>query len=157
MVTMRTFRTAVILSGAVALTVAAGCNKDEQAAATAEQQAVSPIQEASRPMTVTGCLRAGDAAGTYVLTTDRSTTGEPTATYQLVGTDGADLSDHVGRRVEARGVLDAQQQVTTRSTTDPAPNATATSGTPTVATTTQLNLRRLEVREVRQVEGSCEM
>ncbi len=149
-------RTAVIFSGVVALTTAAGCSRDEKIPATAEQQAASPVQEASHPMAVTGCLRTGDAAGTYVLTTDRSTTGEPTATYQLVGAEGADLSGHVGHRVEARGILNAQQQVTTRSTTDPAPNPTATSGTPTVSTATQLNLRRLEVHEVRQVEGSCE-
>ena len=65
------------------------------------------------------------------------------------------LRDHIGRQVEVSGILNAQQRIATRSTTDPAPTATGTAGTPEVSTTTQLDIKRLDVQRVRPVGDEC--
>ena len=150
-------RAAMICAALTVPLAGVACNraKDDTPAA-AEKQAVSPEQRTAAPMTVSGCLRAGDAADTFVLTTAQTATGEPTATYQLVGLDGVNLRDHVGRHVEVQGILNAQQQVASQSSTDRAPNATGTSGTtPTVSTTTDLKIRRLDVQQVKAIEKEC--
>jgi hypothetical protein len=90
-----------------------------------------------------------------VLTAGRTSTGEQTATYQLHPTDGVILAEHVGKQVEVSGVLRAQQEVKTRSSTEPADKATGTAGTPTVSTTTELEVKQLNVQKVRPVEGNC--
>jgi hypothetical protein len=70
--------------------------------------------------------------------------------------DGVNLRDHVGRQIEVQGILNAQQQVASRSTTDPAPNATGTScSTPSVSTTTNLKIRRFDVQQVKSVGKEC--
>ena len=150
-------RAAVLCAALTLPFVGAACGRgNDQNQAAAEKQAVSPEQRTASPMTVSGCLRAGEAADTFVLTTAQTATGEQTATYQLVGLDGVNLSEHVGHRVEVQGVLNAQQQVASRSTTDPAPNATGTSGsTPTVSTATNLQIRRLDVQQIKSVGEEC--
>jgi hypothetical protein len=147
---------------AVAVTSAA-CNRgEERAGATAEKQAVSPVQQVNQPTTVVGCLRAGAATDTYVVTSEKKETGEMPATYELIGSGGANLAELAGQRVEVSGTLEARQQVATRSTTDPAPNAgerpeaTGTGGTPAVSTTTKLDIKRIEVQGVRAVGGECQ-
>ena len=45
--------------------------------------------------TVTGCLKAGEAANTYVLTTSRTADGTAPATYQLTGAYDLDLQHGV--------------------------------------------------------------
>ena len=138
-----------------ALTVAPACNRGEDAVATAEKESASQVQSPNQTVTVVGCLRAGEASETFVLTTPRSTTGDPAATYQLVGADEVNLRDHIGRQVEVSGILSTQQRLSTRSTTDPAPNPTGTAGTPEVSTTTQLDIKRLDVQRVRAVGDEC--
>ena len=140
----------------VIVAAAAACNRSERVPA-AESQTATPVQTANQPTTVTGCLRAGEASDTYVLTTAKSATGEQTATYHLQPADGVSLAEHVGRQVEVSGVINAQQEVTTRSTTQPAGKATGTTGTPTVSTSTELDIKRLNVQQVRRIEGSCPM
>jgi hypothetical protein len=148
---------AAILCAALMVPLTAACNRStDETGAAAEKQAVSPEQRTATPMTVSGCLRAGDAADTFVLTAGQAAPGEQSATYQLVGLEGVNLRDHVGHRVEVQGVLNAQQQVASRSTTDPAPNATGTSGgTPSVSTETELQIRRLDVQQVKSVGEEC--
>jgi hypothetical protein len=106
-------------------------------------------------MTVKGCLRAGDASDTFVLTAAKTATGDQTATYQLQAMQGVSLAEHVGRQVEVSGVMVAQQEIASRSTTQPANKAAGTSGTPTVSTSTELDIKKLNVQEVRRIEGSC--
>jgi hypothetical protein len=145
----------VVLAAALAVTA---CGREEPAAPAATMATQSPEQDVNLPATVTGCLRAGDAENTFVLTTAQAAEGEPTATYHLVGTGGVDLNDHIGRRVEISGVVRSRQDVATRSTTDPAPRATGTGGeTPAVSTSTHVALKQLDVREVRRLDGECEM
>jgi hypothetical protein len=133
---------------------ASACNRGDRTPAT-ESQSATPAQTVNAPTTVTGCLRAGDAPDTFVLTVARTTATEQTATYQLHPLGGLKLAEHVGRQVEVSGVLRAQQEVTTRSTTTPAAKATGTAGTPTVSTTTELDIKELNVQQVRPVQGGC--
>ncbi len=130
------------------------CNRKEPAPAT-ETQTATPVQSANSPTTVTGCLRAGDASNTFVLTAARSATGEQTATYQLYPVDGVQLAEHIGHQVAVTGVLRAQQEIQSRSTTDPAGKPTGTAGTPTVSTATALDIKQMNVQQVRATEGEC--
>jgi hypothetical protein len=108
-------------------------------------------------MTVTGCLRAGEASDTYVLTQDASNTGaQKTANYQLVGAKSVDLRQHIGERVQVTGVLAKQQEVATRSTPTQEDKATGTTGKPTVQTETQVDMRTLQVSSVNPQGGKCE-
>ena len=139
-----------------ALLTVTGCNRGKNVPA-GESQAATPVQTTNSPTTVKGCLRAGDAAGTYVLTADRSASGEQTATYQLQAAANVPLAEHVGKQVEVSGTLTAQQEIATRTlpqSQKPA-DAAGTSGRPTVSTATELNVRRLEVSHVRHLGPNC--
>ncbi len=147
-------RFALAAAVAAALVIpCAGCNRGENTAPVAETQTQSPTRAANQPMTVTGCLRAGEAADTFVLTTS----GTDVATYNLVSREGVNLADHVGHQVEVNGILVAQQQTTSRSDaradTD---RATGTAGgTPSVATRTTVDIRQFEVNTVRPTGQDC--
>ena len=139
-----------------ALLTVIGCNRGKTVPA-AESQTATPVQSTNSPMTVQGCLRAGDAAGTYVLTAARSATGEQTATYQVHAAPNVPLAEHVGKQVEVSGVITTQQAVTTQAMPQPAkPADTAgTSGRPTVSTATELNMRRMDVQQIRHLGPNC--
>jgi hypothetical protein len=102
-------------------------------------------------MTVTGCLRAGEAAETFVLTTS----GTDVATYNLVGVEGVNLHDHTGKQVEVNGVLVAQQQTASRAAAPADDKATGTAGTPSVETRTTVDIRQIEVNSIRRTGGDC--
>lgn len=138
----------------IAVAAATACNRKEPAPA-AETQTATPVQTANAPTTVTGCLRTGDASDTFVLTAARSTSGEQTATYQLHPADGVKLAEHVGQQVAVTGILRAQQEVQSRSTSQPAGKATGTAGTPTVSTSTELEIKQLNVQQVKPVGEKC--
>jgi hypothetical protein len=141
----------------VASTLAAGCNRDEPEAPPAQAQSAT-TSPASQPTTVTGCLRAGDAENTLVLTTAQTVDGTPAATYHLSGSAGVNLKDHIGKRIEVSGVIDQQSRVATREPAQPADDkATGTAGTPTVQTGTQLTVERLDVTSVKRADGDCEL
>ena len=151
-------QTHVNLAAALVLSIAAaGCGSDpEVPPATSETQA---SRQSNQPTNVTGCLRAGDAANTFVLTT-AATTGDASipATYHLTSTGNLNLQDHVGKRVEVAGVVEAQSDIATRETPQPADNATGTAGapgTPTVQTGTRLNIQRMNVTNIRGTGQDC--
>lgn len=146
---------ATIALGAAIATGA--CSRDEKMTTASESQ-TQAAQAANTPMTVAGCVKAGDAADTYVLTTAR-TEGAPTdaATYELVGDQVASLRDHIGRRAEVSGTLQAQQEIASRSTAKPADERpTGTSGTPTVQTRTEVEIKRLAVTSVKPLGDKCD-
>jgi len=135
-----------------------GCKRsDKNAAPVAQIQTETPPQTVNQPLTVTGCLRAGDASDTFVLTTSDTKDGVTPATYLLVAHNSVNLRDNVGNRVEVSGVLSTQQQVsTTTPASAPQNKPTGTSGTPTVQTQTQLDMRRLEVSSVNRLGERCD-
>jgi hypothetical protein len=143
------------VTAAVALGGAA-CNRSKSQPPT-DRQVSGDARNPDVPITVTGCLRAGEASDTYVITQDAQNTGaQDTANYQLVGANGVDLRQHVGQRVQVSGVLAAQQEVASRSAAS-AQKPTGTSGTPTVQTQTQVDIRTLQVSSVNPQGGKCEM
>jgi hypothetical protein len=142
-----------------ALSVSGGCGRSEpQAVPPAEATAQTPPVPQNNPMTLTGCLRAGEATDTFVLTTAQTEAGAETATYHLSGAQGVNLRDHIGRQVEVRGVVRSEQEMASASPSRPAANdkATGTTGTPTVQTRTQLQIRQLDVNSVKPTGDKCE-
>ena len=150
---------ALLSSALLAVFAVAGCNRSEQATTpVAESQTQHPVQPANTPLTVSGCLRGGDAADTFVLTTSGAAIGDSTAsaTYQLAGGTGVNLRDHIGRRIEVNGVLRAQQQTESRAS-GPAANApTGTAGTPRVETRTEVDIKHLDVSSVKPIADDCD-
>jgi hypothetical protein len=149
------------VKAAAALGIAAllsfACGRDEQQAPAAQTQTQTPVQSMSVPESVTGCLRAGDAADTFVLTTSQTDDGKPPTTYELVGTTAVNLQDHVGHRVAVNGIVREQQSATSGSASAPATDKPrGTSGTPSVQTTATLQLRRMEVQSVARASGECD-
>jgi hypothetical protein len=135
----------------------AACSKSKSEVPS-EAQVAGDVRTPGVPMTVAGCLRAGEASDTYVLTQDASNTGtQETANYQLVGANGVELRQHIGERVQVTGVLAQQQEVATRSTPAQQDKATGTAGKPTVQTETQVDVRTLQVSSVNPQGGKCEM
>ena len=136
-----------------------GCNRDKPEATTpAEATVKTPVVPQNQEMTVTGCLRAGEATDTFVLTTAQTRDSAETATYQLSATQGVNLRDHVGKRVEVNGLVRSEQEVASSSPSQPAAGSTATgtAGTPTVQSRTQLQVRQMDVRSVKPAGGNCE-
>ena len=147
---------ALLALGLVA-TLAAACSREEAQPPAAQTQAQSPVQTMSVPEAVTGCLRAGEAADTFVLTTSQTDDGKPPTTYQLTPAAGVNLADHVGHRVALNGIVREQQATTTASATAPATDkAQGTSGTPNVQTTATLQMRRMDVQTVARASGDCD-
>ncbi len=144
---------AVALTAGLAFPACGGSDADTTPAA--QTAATTPPQPLNQPETVTGCLRAGDAADTFVLTTPQATIGAPPITYALVSTGNIDLAGHVGERVSIHGTLESQQQATTESTAQ-ASKPTGTGGTPTVQTETALTIRRLDVSSVQPLGDRCD-
>ena len=150
-------QTPINLAAAIVLSVAvAGCRSEpEVPPATSQTQASS---QPNQPTNVTGCLRAGEAANTFVLTTTATGAASVPATYHLTSTGNFNLQDHIGKRVEVAGVVEAQSQIATREAPQPADNATGTAGapgTPTVQTGTRLNVQRMNVTNIRATGEDC--
>jgi hypothetical protein len=144
---------------AAAAVVVTACGSEPEVPPAQTQTEVS--RQLNAPTTVTGCLRAGDAADTFVLTTAQSVDGTPPATYHLASTPDVDLRPHVGSRVEASGIVDAQSQIATREPATPADNATTgtggTAATPMVQTGTELAIKKFDVKSIKPVGGDCEL
>ena len=142
----------------VAATLSFACGRDEQQAPVAQSQTQTPVQTMSVPESVTGCLRAGDAAGAFVLTTSQTEDGKTPTTYQLTPGTGVNLQDHVGHRVALNGIVKEQQATTTATAATPATDdkPRGTVGTPSVQTSTTLQMRRMDVQSVARASGDCE-
>ena len=150
--------TRVNLAGSILLAVAAtACTGGQPEAPPAASQTQSSRQP-NQPTTVTGCLRAGDAADTFVLTTSASTSGSAPTTYHLTSIGNVSVREHVGKRVEVSGIVEAESQIATSEAPKPADNATGTAGspgTPTVQTGTRLNVQKIDVSNIRPTGESC--
>jgi uncharacterized protein (DUF2141 family) len=107
-------------------------------------------------MTLTGCLRSGEASDTYVLTTAQTQDSAETATYHLTAVEGVNLRDHIGQQVEVSGVVRSEQEMASSAPSRETDRATGTAGTPTVQTRTNLQVRQLAVSSVKPAGGKCE-
>src|SRR3954454_15212373 len=149
---------AVVSSAVLAATAVAGCSRsgsDQKNVPTAEVQTQQPAEAVNKPITLSGCMRAGEATDTFVLTTSTTADGQAPATYQLAGADGVNLRDQIGNRVEVSGIVRAQQE-TQSHTSGPAANApTGTTGTPRVETTTEVDIKHLDVSSVKPLGEKC--
>lgn len=134
------------------LTIGA-CNRQEWTAP--ETQTTTGLQPRMEPMTVAGCLRAGAAERTFVLTTEGSTDTGAAITYQLTGANGVELSDHVGQQVEVSGTLRAEQQMTSSGESVDKDRAEGTAGTPVVETKSEIGIRQLDVSSVKPMGTRC--
>ncbi|HTL42729.1 MAG TPA: hypothetical protein VL262_00220 [Vicinamibacterales bacterium] len=106
--------------------------------------------------TVTGCLAAGDAADTYVLNAARADGATTSATYHLLGTNPAQLRDHIGEEVKVSGTVTSGEQIAERSMPQAeTEKAKGTSGTPVVQTQTDVQIRRLQVSSVAPQGQKC--
>lgn len=151
---------AMAAAAAVAACVACGGNGEEVPAL--EQQSVTPPQATAMPERVQGCLGAGETEGTYVLTAGAADTMTDAATYQLQG-DLGQLAAHIGRRVEVEGTVVSEQVARSRGAAMPAAEsdddeAAGTSGsgtTPIVQSTTEVEVKRLEVSSVTPIDADC--
>lgn len=148
-----TISTSLVLSAALA---GAACNRDRDKMTPATEVQSQSAQPANTPLTVAGCVKAGDADDTYVLTTARAEGAAEPATYQLVGSQTASLRDHVGRRVEVSGTMQAQQEVASRSTAQSTERPTGTIGKPTVQTRSEVDIKRLSVSSIRPLGDKCD-
>ena len=147
----------VLFAGAL---TSAGCNREQPAPPVAEVQTQTPAQPANQPLTIAGCLRAGEASDTFVLTVSQQTASpDQAATYQLAPAANVDLRGSIGQRVEVTGVVRAQQTAETRTATTPAAgeSATGTAGTkPTVQTATAVDIKQLDVNAMKPLGERCD-
>jgi hypothetical protein len=147
-------RLLLLSSAALSVALSSACARQNDTATPPDPTTASAPEQRNRPMTVTGCLRAGEAADTFVLTAAAAEgTAEP-ATYELVGTS-AQLRDHIGDRIEVTGTLASEQDLRSRTSAAEQDKAKGTTGTPVVETQTKVEIRRLEVSAVRSISGDC--
>jgi len=133
------------------------CNRNKQGAPDAQMS--TGLQPRAEPVKVTGCLQKGTLAeNTWVLISDAPAAGATgrAPTYQLIGGNTDSLSDKVGQRVEVTGTVQAEQEVASNSGTIPEKPAKGTSGTPTVQTKTDVDIRRLVVTNVTPTGDRCQ-
>jgi hypothetical protein len=148
----------IVVCAGIAIAVASGaCNRTPKSTAVAESQTQS-AQPANQPLTIVGCLKAGEAPDTFVLTTARTDGSGETATYQLVGASDVNLKDHLGHRVEVNGTMNAQQEIASSTTAVPTERSrpTGTSGSPKVETKTEIDIKRVSVASVKPLSNKCE-
>ncbi len=153
------FLTSFVLSAGMAAVISSSaCGRSEEPRSVSEAQSQTS-QPANQPMTVAGCLRAGDAADTFVLNASGAEGSQEAATYHLVGAQGVSLSDHVGKRVEVSGMVDAHQAIASRTTALPSTDdrPTGTTGTPVVETKTEIDIKRVSVNAVKPLGDTCDM
>jgi hypothetical protein len=126
-------------------------------AAAPELQTTRGEQARMQPISVTGCLRGGLADNTYVLMASQTTGGATdTATYQLTARDEDNLRQYVGQKVQVAGTLRAEQEVASNGVATEQKPAKGTSGTPTVDTKTEVDVKHLDVTTITPTGSRCE-
>jgi hypothetical protein len=156
-------KTLIMCSAVLAAAASGACGRDEQPTPVTEVQSQAS-QPTNRPMTATGCLIAGEAANTFVLTAAQTEGSPETATYQLVAGPQADLRSQVGQRVKVSGTMELREAAVAQTVATPAPKegepATGTAGAagkPTVQTRTDVAINRLTVDSMTPLGEKCGM
>jgi hypothetical protein len=145
----------VVLGACIALTTA-GCGRDEKSTPPAEDRAQA-AQPANHPQIVTGCLKAGDAPDTFVVTAARTAGSTETATYQLLGKTDVNLADHIGRQVEVSGTVKETRELASRDRPPAAqPQGTTGDSKPVVETRTEVDIKKIDISAVKPLGNRCE-
>jgi hypothetical protein len=148
-------RTLVVI--AAGMLACGGCKRAKAPAPETQSAVVIPSE--SQPITVSGCLRGGELAdASWVLIAKPSAADGatlPPVTYQLIGGDTSALRGNVGRQVEISGTIQAEQQVSS-SGEAVEKRAKGTTGTPTVETKTDVDIKRLAVSTVTPKGTGCQ-
>jgi hypothetical protein len=123
------------------------------------QPAMQESKDAAKTVTVTGCLKAGDSAESYLLsdlkwsqdkavgTAGSATPATPpvsATSLKLIGSPSTKLSDHVGHQVEVSGTI-GEKADKPAAAADPAARPAPAAG-PQAS---------LNVRNVRMIAASC--
>ena len=132
-----------VLAAAIATTA---CTRK---AAAPEAQSTTGPQPRAESVQVTGCLRAGLADNTFVLAVVDSSgaSTDPTTNYQLTGSK-VNLRDYIGQQVNVSGTVRSEQEIAMSSGPTTQKPAKGTSGTPTVETKEELDVKQLVVDTV---------
>jgi hypothetical protein len=126
--------------------------------------------ERTGSMTLTGCLKAGADAKTFILTdvsgagaeTSRTETSQRTApgelartatSYKLTAASNLKLKDHVGHKVEVTGTL--TKGMTHSSSTSSSNPSSSTSSTTTSGDPSKGDMAKLTVTSIKHVSPSC--
>ncbi len=154
------FPTAVLCGALIAAFGSGACGRNEQATSVPEVQSQA-THPANTPISVAGCLKAGEASDTYVLTSARAEGRAESATYQLVGGPDTNLRERIGERVQVSGTLEARQTSASQTVATPAEGdrstgTSGTAGTPTVQTRTNVEINRLSVDSVTPLGEKCD-
>jgi len=148
----RLISTAIVTAG-ITLALCA-CNRQKSTAP--ELQTTSGVQAKMEPTTVTGCLKGGLAENTFVLTASKDEGALETATFQLTGPERLGLRNYVGQKVEISGTVLSEQELTSLGQATEQKAAKGTSGTPTVETKSQVEIKRLSVNAVKPTGNRCD-
>lgn len=145
--------------------LAAGCGGGGDATPEVTEPVRTPPP--AQATTVTGCLKGGEAAGSYVLVTEpaemgaeveRATRGQVTTyTYAL---EGQNLESHVGRVVSITGAVadgDDVEVEESREQTAPPTTVDGETVTPTVEVEEKavIDVRRMRVDSVQPTGEAC--
>lgn len=116
-------------------------------------------------VTISGCLTGKD--GNFVLTAapDAATAvaaravADERETHSYVLAGGTNLQEHLGKRVEVVGTVEGRERGIDQDSKKTTSAAPASGDTPTVSTKeeVEVEVRRLNVREVRPVAGTCQL
>jgi hypothetical protein len=143
--------TLVVAACVVALTCVACSKTEDRAPELATKTAEQPVNQ---PKTIAGCLHPGAATNTFVLTVAESEGATTTATYELIPKATMDLHAYAGQDVEVSGTLLTRQTVATSGKVEAEP-AKGVSGTPTVETKSEVEVRKFEVESVTPKGNRC--
>jgi|RhiMetdeSRZDD1v2_1073273.scaffolds.fasta_scaffold430271_3 hypothetical protein len=121
-----------------------------------ELQTTTGQQPRMQPMTVTGCLKSGVADDTFVLMASKTEGAIETATFQLNARPEVDLKQYIGQTVEVSGTLRTEQEVASTGQPTELKPAKGTSGTPTVETKSEIDVKRLDVNTVTPTGNRCD-
>jgi hypothetical protein len=143
------FTAALCVIGVLA---AAACDRSERQAGP-QTQTTTGERPISQTMTIKGCLKSGLAENTFVLA-EQAGPNQETATYQLTGRE-ADLRAHVGQQVSVFGTVRSEEQVATSGADVVDKPAKGTSATPTIETTTELNVKQMTVDSITASGERC--
>jgi hypothetical protein len=141
----------VVVAAALSLAGTACSKNDNRAPELATKTAEQPVNQ---PKIIAGCLYPGAASNTFVVFAAETEGATTTATYELIPKAGMDLQAYAGKNVEVSGTLLTRQTVATAGKDEAEPAKGAT-GTPTIETKTELEVRRFEVESVKPTGNRC--